>query len=48
MNSRSWDQTLWKADMSIVKKRFKWKPKNNLKQGLTKSINWHKEFYKIT
>ena len=47
MNNRSWDQTTWKADMSIVKKRFKWKPKNNLKQGLTKSINWHREFYKI-
>ena len=47
MNSRSWDQTLWKADMSIVKKRFKWKPKNNLKQGLAKTINWHREFYKI-
>ena len=47
MNNRSWDQTTWKANMSIVKKRFKWKPKNNLKQGLTKSINWHRKFYKI-
>ena len=47
MNNRSWDQTMWKADMSIVKKRFKWKPKNNLKQGLAKTINWHREFYKI-
>ena len=46
MKARSWDQNNWKADMSKVKKKFKWKPKNNLKTGLTKSVRWHKEFYK--
>ena len=45
MKRRSWDQKVWKADMSKVKRRFNWKPKYNLKQGLTKTINWHKKFY---
>jgi len=45
MKMRYWDQKIWKADMSKIKKKFKWKPKHNLKQGLTKTITWHKKFY---
>ena len=45
MKRRRWDQKIWKADMSKVKKKFNWRPKHNLKQGLTKTISWYKEFY---
>ena len=45
MKRRYWDQKIWIADMSKVKKKFNWKPKYNLSKGLTKTISWHKEFY---
>jgi len=45
MKRRRWDQKIWKADMSKVKKKFNWKPKHSLKQGLIKTISWHKKFY---
>ena len=45
MKNRSWDQKIWKADMTKVKNKFNWKPKYNLKRGLTKTISWHKKFY---
>jgi len=45
MKRRRWDQKTWKADMSKVKKKFNWKPKHSLKQGLIKTISWHKKFY---
>jgi nucleoside-diphosphate-sugar epimerase len=45
MKRRRWDQKIWKADMSKVKKKFNWKPKHNLIQGLIKTISWHKKFY---
>ena len=45
MKNRSWDQKNWKADMTKVKNKFNWKPKYNLKRGLTKTISWHKKFY---
>ncbi len=45
MKRRRWDQKIWKADMNKVKKKFKWKPKYKLKEGLIKTITWHKKFY---
>ena len=45
MKRRYWDQKIWIADMSKVKKKFNWKPKYNLSKGLTKTISWHKNFY---
>ena len=45
MKRRYWDQKIWIADMSKVKKKFNWKPKYNLSKGLTKTISWHKKFY---
>lgn len=41
MNNRSWDQKIWLADMSLVKKDLKWKHKYNVKEGLKKTINWN-------
>jgi len=46
MKDRSWDQTNWTADMSSVKKIFRWKPKNSFKMGLTKTVDWHRSYYK--
>ncbi len=40
MKRRRWDQKIWKADMNKVKKKFKWKPKYKLKEGLIKTISY--------
>tara|TARA_Y100000816_G_scaffold237990_1_gene184045 strand:+ start:274 stop:1245 length:972 start_codon:yes stop_codon:yes gene_type:complete len=45
MKNRSWDQTIWYADMSYVKKRINWVPQVNLINGLTKTVNWYKNFH---
>ena len=45
MKNRSWDQTSWMADMKSVKKIFEWKPKNSLKMGLTKTVDWYRNYY---
>jgi UDP-glucose 4-epimerase len=48
MKNRSWDQAIWFANTSYVKKKFKWKPKISLKNGLEKTVKWYKEFYDET
>ncbi len=45
MKNRSWDQTIWYSDMSYVRRKLKWKPKINLKNGLLKTVEWHKKYY---
>ena len=45
MKNRFWDQTNWTADMKFVKKIFRWKPKNNLIMGLTKTVDWYHSYY---
>ena len=45
MKNRIVDSTTWKADISKVKKKFNWKPKYNLKHGLSKTVDWHLKFY---
>lgn len=45
MKNRTWDQTVWYADMSYVKKRINWKPQINLVNGLAKTVNWYKDFF---
>ena len=45
MKNRKWDQKIWVADISKTKNILSWKPKNSLKQGLKKTISWHKSFY---
>lgn len=45
MKNRSWDQTIWYSDMSYVRRKIKWKPKINLKNGLLKTVEWHKKYY---
>ncbi len=45
MKNRTWDQTIWYADMSYVKRKINWMPKVNLSNGLAKTLNWHKDFY---
>ena len=45
MKRRLWDQKIWKADMNKVTKQLSWKPKYNLKQGLSKTVIWHKNYY---
>ena len=44
--SRKWDQTTWQSDISKTKKILGWIPENNLKEGLSKTIKWHKQYYK--
>ena len=45
MKNRSWDQTIWYSDMSYVKRKIKWKSEINLKNGLFKTVEWHKKYY---
>lgn len=45
MKNRTWDQSIWYADMSYVRKKIKWKPRINLKNGLLKTVEWHKKYY---
>lgn len=45
MKNRAWDQSIWYADMSYVKRKIKWKPRINLKNGLLKTVEWHKKYY---
>ena len=45
MKNRAWDQSIWYADMSYVRSKIKWKPRINLKNGLLKTIEWHKRYY---
>ena len=42
MKNRKWDQKIWVADISKAKKILSWKPKNSLKEGLKKTVSWHK------
>jgi nucleoside-diphosphate-sugar epimerase len=42
MEKRSWDQSIWQANMSKTKKTFNWKPKYNLATGLEKTVEWFK------
>ena len=42
MKNRNWDQKVWFSDMSYVKKKLGWSPKNNYKVGLYKTIMWYK------
>ena len=45
MKNRTWDQSIWYADMSYVRKKIKWRPRINLKNGLLKTVEWHKKYY---
>tara|TARA_B100001121_G_scaffold282498_1_gene275906 strand:+ start:93 stop:1028 length:936 start_codon:yes stop_codon:yes gene_type:complete len=45
MKNRAWDQSIWYADMSYVRRKIKWKPRINLKNGLLKTVEWHKKYY---
>ena len=40
---RSWDAKNWRADISKAEKLLNWQPKNTLKMGLKKTVNWFKE-----
>lgn len=42
MNQRSWDRNTWQADISKAKSILNWSPKTDLKEGLTKTMNWIK------
>ena len=46
MQKRKWDQISWEADINKIKNFFGCEPKNNLEKGLSKTINWHKQYYK--
>ena len=43
MKNRNWDQKVWFSDMSYVKKKLGWSPKNNYKDGLYKTILWYEK-----
>jgi len=40
---RSFDASIWVADISKANKMLKWHPKHNLRQGLKKTVNWFKK-----
>ncbi len=46
MKNRSWDQTVWLADMTYVKRKLKWKPRISYYRGLKQTYFWFKKFYK--
>lgn len=39
---RTWDTNSWQADISLVKKVYRWKPNFSLKEGLRETILWFK------
>lgn len=43
MEQRIWDQNIWQADISKARSMLNWSPKNNLEEGLTKTISWLKD-----
>ena len=43
MKNRNWDQKVWFSDMSHVKNKLGWSPKNNYKDGLYKTILWYEK-----
>lgn len=40
--SREWDTNNWQADISKIKEKIGWSPKQSLAEGITKTINWIK------
>jgi len=40
---RSFDASIWVADISKANRMLKWYPKHNLRQGLKKTIDWFKK-----
>ncbi|MDP2684403.1 MAG: NAD-dependent epimerase/dehydratase family protein [bacterium] len=49
MEQRIWDQNIWQADISKAREVLNWSPKNDLRSGLAKTIEWFKhnlELYK--
>ena len=45
MKNRDWDQNIWISDINKLKKQYKWKQKISLKEGLRRTISWHKNYY---
>jgi nucleoside-diphosphate-sugar epimerase len=46
--SRPWEPTHWRADITLAKEALNWKPHYTLSQGIRKSLVWfrnHIEFY---
>lgn len=48
MQNRSWDQKVWYANMSKVKKNLNWKARIDYKKGLRKCFFWYKKKMKKT
>ncbi len=47
MQKRKWDQEIWLSDMSIVKKKLRWKNKINLDEGIKLTTLWLKKNKKL-
>jgi len=45
MKNRDWDQNIWISDINKLKKQYQWKQKISLKEGLRRTISWHKNYY---
>lgn len=45
MKNRIWDQEKWYADMKFVNKKFNWKTKTTVRDGLKKTYEWNKKYY---
>jgi dTDP-D-glucose 4,6-dehydratase len=43
MHGRIWDTRIWVANISKIKKILHWEPKNDLKSGLRKSVEWFRK-----
>tara|TARA_B100000963_G_scaffold343408_1_gene345195 strand:+ start:2304 stop:3254 length:951 start_codon:yes stop_codon:yes gene_type:complete len=42
MQQRQWDQDIWLADMSLVKKELGWTYSHSFEQGIAKTIDWYR------
>ena len=44
---QAWDVTKTSADISKAKKLLNFDPKVNIEDGLQRSVEWYKSFYKV-
>jgi UDP-glucose 4-epimerase len=46
-DNRSWDTSIWQADIQRIQNALEWHPKHDLEQGFAKTVDWFKANPKI-
>jgi nucleoside-diphosphate-sugar epimerase len=48
MPNRKWDTSVWVANNEKICRELNWRPKYSFKEGLAKTVQWHKDHAKAT